>query len=120
MPRATENRTKKGKYIELPEELWAQVKALADANDRDFREEIEHALQRHVADPPRIIRIEEVPPLAPATVEVRADKVGAATPTVRQDGPPAQAGPRPAGAHQDAPAGRTGGRKGRSGRRKGE
>jgi hypothetical protein len=40
--------------IELPPELVERVKALAKGNGRTLRLETVHALERHLADPPRV------------------------------------------------------------------
>jgi hypothetical protein len=65
---------RKGFYIELDPELVRLVKELASSNDRAFRDEVSHALRRHLASPPRVVvntpelggawvvKQEEVPP----------------------------------------------------------
>lgn len=61
-----------GVFIELADELVARTHELAKVNDRPFREEVAHAIERHLSAPPTIKKIVEVkvPDLPPATVEV--------------------------------------------------
>ena len=65
---------KKGVYIELPTELLAEVRALAERNGRDFRSEVEHALRRHAAAPPTVRIVVDTPELAAAEVEAGPPK----------------------------------------------
>lgn len=52
---------RKGVYIELPVEVLAEVRALAEQNGRDFRSEVEHALRRHLAAPPTVRVVVDTP-----------------------------------------------------------
>lgn len=65
---------RKGVYIELPVELLAQVRELAERNGRDFRSEVEHALQRHLAAPPTVRVVVDTPHLPAAEVESESPK----------------------------------------------
>lgn len=57
-----------GKYVELRPELAKQMDELAASNSRTFRDELEHAIERHLAKPPTI-RVEiNTPELAPAEI----------------------------------------------------
>jgi hypothetical protein len=60
-----------GKYIELDPEVVRQMAELAERNKRSFREEVEHALRRHLAAPPVVTVQVTVPELPPATIEVQ-------------------------------------------------
>lgn len=59
-----------GLYIALPSLLVAELKALAQANGRAIRYEVEQAIRRHLAAPPVLV----VPPLPPAAIEAGAAK----------------------------------------------
>lgn len=59
---------RKGVYIELPVDLLAEVRALAERNGRDFRTEVEHALRRHLAAPPTVRVVVDTPDLPAAEV----------------------------------------------------
>lgn len=73
---------RKGVYIELPVELLAQVRELAERNGRDFRSEVEHALQRHLAAPPTVRVVVDTPGLPAAEVEAESP-----TPQYPEDAP---------------------------------
>lgn len=60
---------RQGVYVELPPELIAQVRELAGRNLRDFRSEVQHALERHLAAPPTVRVVVDTPALPPAEVE---------------------------------------------------
>lgn len=60
------SRDVKGVYVELPPGLVEEVRELAGRNGRGFRDEVEHALRRHLAAPPSVRSVVEEPPLAPA------------------------------------------------------
>lgn len=59
-----------GKYVELRPELVAAFEALAEANHRSFRDELQHAMERHLESPPVRRLVERVPPVGEATVDV--------------------------------------------------
>ena len=61
-------RTGKGIYIELPPALVDRVKGLAERNRRGFKDEIQHAIERHLEAPPEVTVKVEVPPLGPAAL----------------------------------------------------
>ena len=63
----------KGVYVEFDPERLERLRALAERNCRTFREEVEHAVQRHLDAPPviKVVRTEETPELLPAEVGVR-------------------------------------------------
>ena len=61
-------RTGKGIYIELPPQLVERVKELAERNRRGFKDEIQHAIERHLGAPPEVTVRVDVPPLAPAAL----------------------------------------------------
>ena len=57
----------KGVYIEFEEGFLAQVQDLARANNRPFKEEVMHALHRHLAAPP--VFVMTTPAMPPAMIE---------------------------------------------------
>lgn len=59
-------RTKTGYYLEVEPDILAQFKGLAQINGRSVREEIVHALRRHLAQPPVVVV--QTQPLAEATI----------------------------------------------------
>ena len=59
---------RRGTYIELPEELFDGVHALAESNQRTFRDEVVHAIQRHLNQPPKVQVIVDSPDLKPETI----------------------------------------------------
>lgn len=61
----------KGIYLELLPDTIDRAKQLAEKNSRSFREEVQHALERHLDAPPTIKVIVEaiVPPLKPAEID---------------------------------------------------
>jgi hypothetical protein len=58
-----------GVFFEAPEALVEQLRQLAVANGRDFRDELVHAVARHLAAPPTVRIIVDEPALAPVKVE---------------------------------------------------
>lgn len=58
-----------GKYIEMRPDLAERMTALCQGNGRTFREELEHAMKRHLETPPVIVRTVTVPDLPPAEVQ---------------------------------------------------
>src|SRR5262249_38675012 len=97
----------------------------AERNGRTFRQEIEHACRRHLAAPPVVtistpaLPAAEVAPIAPRPRPRKTSSdSGLSAHQDPPDAPGAHDSPQPASAHQDEPTGRTGGRKGRSGKRK--
>lgn len=44
----------KGTYIEFSPDLLGRLRALARANGRSLKAELEHAAERHLARPPRL------------------------------------------------------------------
>lgn len=82
---------RKGVYIELPVEVLAEVRALAERNGRDFRSEVEHALRRHLAAPPTVRVLIDTPDLPSAELE------GKPTTKAYQPQDAAVGHPRPAG-----------------------
>jgi hypothetical protein len=66
---------RKGVYVELPLELLEEVRRLAEANGRGFRDEVQHALERHLAAPPTVRVVIDTPDLPPAEVEVSGGQV---------------------------------------------
>jgi hypothetical protein len=70
----------KGKYIELRPDLAQGMEELARRNGRTFREEVEHAFERHLANPPVVTVQVTVPDLPPVTIEVKAEPTAAGKP----------------------------------------
>jgi hypothetical protein len=50
-----QNRTGKPVQVYFDEATLAQLQRLADATGRDLAKEIRHAVERHLAQPPRLI-----------------------------------------------------------------
>lgn len=78
-----------GKFIELDPAVIAEIEDLADRNDRSFRDEVEHALRRHAAQPPTITVT--VPPLLPAKTEDQPKGRGRGRPAGSKNQPKAEA-----------------------------
>lgn len=55
----------KSLYVELPEAIDKALRALADGNGRGVKDELLHAIERHLAAPP-VVRVET--PAMPAAV----------------------------------------------------
>lgn len=70
----------KGKYIELRPELAEGMEELARQNRRTFREEVEHAFERHLAAPPVVTVQVTVLDLPATTIEAQEEPP---TPTKR-------------------------------------
>lgn len=64
-----------GLYIALPSLLAAELRELAQANGRAIRYEVEHALRRHLAAPPRLV-VRELPTSVVEPPEVMRRKRG--------------------------------------------
>lgn len=45
----------KGTYVALPEDLLEGIKRLAESNGRPLKDEVAHALRRHLDAPPQLI-----------------------------------------------------------------
>ena len=56
--------------LDLPIELVDRLKELAGVTRRSFRDEVTHALERHLAQPPQVLYQMDTPPLSPETVRV--------------------------------------------------
>lgn len=56
-------------YLDMDAELHGAIQILADSNGRPFKDELEHALRRHLAQPPKRVIVETVPALDDATIE---------------------------------------------------
>lgn len=56
--------------LDLPVELIDRLKELAGHTRRPFREEVLHALVRHLAQPPSVVYEMDTPPLQSETVRV--------------------------------------------------
>lgn len=67
MPKRTTANTK-GKYIEFRAELAEQFEALAVRHGRTFKDELQHAMERHLGCPPNVFRTITVPPLPPVEI----------------------------------------------------
>src|SRR5262249_41879175 len=69
MPKGLKPGTK-GVWVELTPESISGLKALAFVNSRSFRDELQHAVSRHLAAPParRVVVTVELPKLPPAEV----------------------------------------------------
>lgn len=50
-----------GVFVELPLETLASFQQLARANSRSFKAELVHAMERHLATPPRVVMIADEP-----------------------------------------------------------
>ncbi len=50
-------------FMEMREALYWDMVALAEGNGRSFKDEMEHAAERHLAKPPRVEVVEHVPEL---------------------------------------------------------
>jgi hypothetical protein len=59
-----QNRTGKPVQVYFDEAVLAELQRLADATGRDLAKEIRHAVERHLAQPPRLV----APELDEATV----------------------------------------------------
>jgi len=59
---------RKGVYVELPLEMIEAVRQLAERNGRGFRDELQHALERHLEAPPAVRVVIDTPALSPAEV----------------------------------------------------
>ena len=75
MPKRPQKGTK-AMLLELDLALVDRVRSLAESNSRAFREEVSHALSRHLEVPPRIKVIVEaiIPPLPPAEIDPPSPK----------------------------------------------
>ena len=65
---------RRGRFVELAEGLDAAMVALAEANGRTYREELEHAIARHLEAPPVCRVVVDTPPMPPAEVEAGSPK----------------------------------------------
>ena len=65
-------RKNKGVYLELPQDLLEQTRALAASIGRPWTAEVIHALRRHLAVPPELA----VPQLPQAAASPEASKRG--------------------------------------------
>jgi len=61
---------KKALYVELPDELDAELRAYCDRFGLKLADEVRLAIRRHLANPP----LRDVPPLPPVTVPSLAKK----------------------------------------------
>jgi hypothetical protein len=95
---------KKGVYFELPVELVAELRGLAERNGRDLRSEVEHALRRHLAAPPTVRVVVDTPDLPAAEVMAEsptpqyaddAPAIGHRKPTPKKARQPAKKKPGP-------------------------
>lgn len=59
---------RKGVYVELPLDLLEAVRRLAERNGRGFRDEVQHALERHLEAPPTVRIVIDTPALAATEV----------------------------------------------------
>src|SRR4051812_28134102 len=76
-------RKNKGTYVELPEDVVEGLRALARANGRAMRDELEHAARRHLAAPPVVEVKVTTPPLPPAALPATAPTGDASPPAGR-------------------------------------
>jgi hypothetical protein len=65
---------RRARFVEIDETLDSEIEALAVANGRTYRAELEHAIARHLAAPPTCRYVVDAPPLPVAEVEVAAKK----------------------------------------------
>lgn len=56
----------KGVYVDLPQDLLERFQTLADANGRAFKDELAHAMERHLSAPPTLVI--QVPALLSASI----------------------------------------------------
>lgn len=54
-------RSKKGLYVDLSPEIVEAIRDLAESNRRAVWEEVQHALERHLSAPPKLVT-PEIPP----------------------------------------------------------
>ncbi len=76
MPKTGTRPGRKSVGLDLTPALVDQMRALAERNGRTFREEVEHAFQRHLAAPPtvRITVDVQTPPLADVVAQESASE----------------------------------------------
>lgn len=70
VPMPSVPRKDKGIYFEIPLDLIDAFKELSVRARRTLKEEVVHAMQRHLESPPLVIYKMETPELKPAKVEI--------------------------------------------------